>query len=277
MPDLSRRRSERILLTIPIRVEGLDAQGKKFSENSRTLVINRHGACIQLRRPIAPGVVLQITNLMANRAGPFQVVGHTQTVKGEMAEWGVECREENKNIWGIDFPAPDASPSSSSGLLECAKCHNVSLMPLSSVELDVLSASGGVSKECKTCQQTTTWATTDKSPAVPPPGKESPPSVREVLKTPRPTTEQRRHARTALRMPIRLRNAQGVEEMAKTENVSLGGLAFISEREYKVGEVLQVVCPYNPRTQAIEVPARVVWFKEMKGTNRKVYGLCYQR
>ena len=47
--EVERRRSERLLITVPIRVEGVDRDGEKFSEETRTIVINRQGARIFLR------------------------------------------------------------------------------------------------------------------------------------------------------------------------------------------------------------------------------------
>ncbi len=275
MPEANRRRSERILLTIPIRVDGKDSEGKVFSERTRTLVINRHGARIQLKHSISSGTALKITNVMADLDAPFRAVGPTQTVKGESGEWGVECTDGNKNIWGIDFPPMQEDPSSSSALLECRTCHSLTLMQLSLVELDVLSASGVLTKECKNCKVTTTWVASEKLAGAPPPSPAPQPAAREVAGKRGPTTERRKHRRAALRLPIRLRNAQGVIELAKSENICKGGLAFVSQKEYKVGEMLQVTCPFDPAGQSIELPARVVRSAEMKGTGRKIYGLCY--
>ena len=43
---LSRRRSQRVLMQVGIRVRGKDAQGKDFEEMTETLAINAHGALI---------------------------------------------------------------------------------------------------------------------------------------------------------------------------------------------------------------------------------------
>ena len=50
--EIERRRSERLLLSVPIRVEGVDRDGGKFWEDTRTIVINREGARIYLKRAV---------------------------------------------------------------------------------------------------------------------------------------------------------------------------------------------------------------------------------
>src|SRR5690348_17760655 len=46
--DPGRRRSMRVLLSVPIVVSGKDADNKGFTEEARTLVVNAHGALIAL-------------------------------------------------------------------------------------------------------------------------------------------------------------------------------------------------------------------------------------
>ena len=65
--------------------------------------------------------------------------------------------------------------------------------------------------------------------------------------------------------------------MAKSENISKGGLAFMSDKNYEIGEGLQVTCPYDPAGHNIEVRARVVRRREMKGSGRTVYGVRYEK
>src|SRR5579872_2213744 len=85
--EVEHRRSERLLISVPIRVEGVDREGTKFVEETRTLVINRQGARIHLKRHVAAGAILMITTTVAHRTGKFRVVGPTQPVSGEGGEW----------------------------------------------------------------------------------------------------------------------------------------------------------------------------------------------
>lgn len=275
--EADRRRSERLLLTIPIRVEGSDSQGQVFSETTRTLIINRQGARIQLKRRVPPGATLAITNLVMNSRGKFRLVGPTQPLSPEGGEWGVECLEEKRNIWGIGFPPPPDNEDQASALLECRQCHSVSLTPLSIVEQDVLTSSGMLPKECPNCQKVTTWGIAEKTLSVPVPGQEAEPSINEFVESAPPAVDRRQHSRVGLRLPIRVRSFLGPEEFTKSENISKGGLCFISDQRYEVGEVLLVTCPYHKTGHNIEVRSNVVRRRELKGTKRFIYGLRYEK
>jgi hypothetical protein len=60
------RRSQRILLSVPILVSGQHPNGSAFSERTKTLVVNAHGALIQLRVPVLTGEGMRIKNLATN-------------------------------------------------------------------------------------------------------------------------------------------------------------------------------------------------------------------
>ena len=70
----SARRSERVLLTIPIRVVGNDTHGEAFDETTYTLVVNRSGALIAVAHLLQLGAVIKITNLNAQISCSFVVV-----------------------------------------------------------------------------------------------------------------------------------------------------------------------------------------------------------
>jgi len=276
-PAADRRRSERLLLTIPIRVEGVDVKGQAFSENTRTLVINRQGARIQLKRRVPLGATLAITTLTGNRKGKFRLVGPTQPLSAEGGEWGVECLDEQGNPWGIGFPPSTRDQEQASALLECRQCRSVNLTPLSIVERDVLTSSGLLSKDCPACRSMTIWGITEKALGVPVPGQEAVPFLSEVIESPPPAANRRLYARISLKLPIRLRSFLGPEEFTKSENVSRGGLCFISDQRYELGEVILVTCPFEKGGHNIEVRSNVVRRREMQGTNRFIYGIRYEK
>jgi hypothetical protein len=265
-----------LLLTFPIRVEGADLKGADFSETTRTLVVNRHGARIQLARPVSPGQTLRIVNLAGNRQAEFRVVGPTQPMSNQGGEWGVELRDERKNIWGIDFPPLENHELPCSALLECRACQTVGLTNMSLVELDVLNSSGILSRTCKACGQNTAWGYPHQPlGGLPPPAEaESAGGEGEGAKPVR--KDRRASPRVSLRLPIRVRNWYGTEEFTKSENVSKGGLAFISEKRYEIGEALQITCPYNPGADNIESRGRVARRSETKGSGPWIYGVRYE-
>ena len=269
----TRRRSERLLLTFPIRVEGSDAKGTKFSETTRTLVVNRHGARIHLARLVPPGQTLRIVNLAGNRQADFRVVGPTQPTGHQGGEWGVELLDANKNIWGIEFPPLENSDLPCSALLECRACQTVGLTNMSLVELDVLSSSGLLNRPCVKCGDDTAWGYPHQPVGGMGPADSQAGEGAGGASTPK---ERRATARVSLRLPVRVRNWYGTEEFTRSENVSKGGLAFISEKRYEIGEAIQITCPYNPGANDIESRARVVRRSEMQGTGRWIYGVRYE-
>ena len=274
--EVERRRSERLLLTMPIRVEGIDRNGEKFTEETRTLMINREGGRIYLKQRVAAGGLLLITPLLlGNRSSRFRVVGPIEPVSPEGGELGVECLESEKEVWGIGFPPPH-SEGACAALLECRRCQAVKLMNLSLLEHEVLGTSGLLAKECEDCKRLTSWSyhQTGLNAA----GEE----VEAVLPSRtgsdgRRTRDRRLHQRVALQLPIRVRGFYGAEEVTRSENVSRSGICFITARRYEVGEILLVTCPYGEGGQNIEGRAQVVRRQELQGTGRWIYGVCYER
>ena len=199
MREIERRRSERLLLTVPIQVEGVNRWGEKFSEATRTIVINRQGARIFLKEPVAAGAVVLVSNNMGHRKAKFRVVGPTQPATAEGGEWGLECLDEKANLWGIGFPPPQQELGSCTALIECRRCHALKLSALSMVELEVLGTSGLLVKECEPCGRSTPWSYRDPAHGTP---YEDPDTNAEVLEAHKSTGNRRFHSRVALQLPI---------------------------------------------------------------------------
>jgi hypothetical protein len=274
--EVERRRSERLLITIPIRVEGVDREGERFSEETRTLVINRQGARICLKRAIAAGAVLLITSVVGRNA-KFRVVGPTQLHSAEGGEWGVECLESNCNFWGIGFPPPSSAEGLCAALLECRRCHAVKLTPLSLVEHDVLGTSGLLVKECEACRRSTSWSYKEPSMIVPSDDGGAALSSPENLTEQPGGSDRRLHNRVAVQLPIRVRSFRGTEEYTRTENLSRGGVCFITDNTYEVGEVILVTCPFEAGGHNIEVRGHVVRRRDMQGAGSRIYGISFER
>lgn len=275
-----KRRSDRVMLTIPLRVHGIDARGVAFKEEARTINLNRHGAKVETSRPLKSGQVVRLVNLVGHREADFRVVGPVVPLSEKGGQWAVECVNPNENIWGIQFPPlPPGSENQSNALLECRKCHSVSLVRVSIAEVEVLETAGILSKLCQNCDAVTPWGYAEKQVAM-----DAPPGEAAMLAEAQATAtggtrsaEQRRHRRVALQLPVLVRDYYGGVEITKSENVSKGGFCFASEKNYHVGEGTMVICPYDPAGQNIEIPARIVRRRELEGTHRKIYGVRYDR
>jgi hypothetical protein len=98
VPDIRQRRSPRRVLELPIRVFGKDSRGRKFVEDSATLVLSRHGAKIRLTHKLIPEQEIQILFLGAKREALFRVVSKAGEPTGEFFVWGVECLTPGENL-----------------------------------------------------------------------------------------------------------------------------------------------------------------------------------
>ncbi len=263
-----RRRSDRIMFTIPIEVRGTDERGVAFSAGGRTIALNRHGARVQISRPLRTGQEVIIINQNTDAGSRFRVVGPLSPPSERVGEWGVECLNPEENIWGIHFP-PLSPEASAKALLECRKCHTPAVSHLTLVELEVIETAGLLSRRCEECGSVTPWGRPEQQVA--------PEGVVRTLGFPPPTPDPRRSPRTTVLAPVRLRDFYGTTEVAQTENISKDGLCFTSDKEYYVGQSLMALCPYDPSDLHAEVRARIVRRAPFVGTNRKVYGLLYDR
>ncbi len=105
-PDPGRRRSMRVLLSVPIQVAGTSADGDGFQEEARTLVVNAHGALIALAAPLTAGQRITISNKATHQSLDCRVV-HVGTAQGGRTQLGVEFVKPSPAFWQIDFPLDD--------------------------------------------------------------------------------------------------------------------------------------------------------------------------
>jgi len=278
-PELDKRRSDRLMLTIPLEVSGIDAKGIEFHENARTITLNRHGARIALMRMLAGGQTVRLTNLVIHREANFRVVGPLTPHSEKGGEWGVECVDGQQNIWGIQFPpSPADQASESAALLECRVCHSVALMRTSLVEIEVLGTSGLLPKLCEVCKTTTSWGQAEKQVAMGAPPDEAA-MMAAVGVAPLGASrgiDLRRHRRVSLQLPVLVRDYSGQFEVTKTENVSKGGFCFITEKSFMIGEGVMVACPYSKASsQNLEISAKIVRRQNVSGSQRVIYGVRY--
>jgi hypothetical protein len=104
--DTGRRRSMRVLLSVPIVVSGKSAQKKDFSEETRTLVVNAHGALISLGEKQVAGDKVTISNKATQNSVLCRIV-YVGAVQAGKAQMGVEFEKPYPKFWQIDFPPED--------------------------------------------------------------------------------------------------------------------------------------------------------------------------
>jgi hypothetical protein len=101
------RRSTRLAITIPITLIGKDAIGNSFKENTRTIVVNKHGAKIATVHRLAVGTEVEIENRALGVTARASVVwvGEKRPPQTHH-EAGIQLYKA-ENIWGIEFPPED--------------------------------------------------------------------------------------------------------------------------------------------------------------------------
>jgi len=105
----ARRRSQRVLMQVRVRLRGIDTQGKPFEEEADTLAINAHGALVLLQARITSGSLLTLRNNTTNEEQECSVV-FLGPVRGNKAEIGLEFSARRPQFWRIAFPPEDWSP-----------------------------------------------------------------------------------------------------------------------------------------------------------------------
>ena len=157
----SLRRSDRVLLKIPVEVSGTDLEGISFTERTRTQDINRNGASLVLRSSLLPGGQIMVKNIQTGQSCRFRARRAGQDLPGGGREWGVECLDPAPTFWGISFAEspsdPNAEEESVSSLLECPMCHCRELAKFPLSEYRTVVRRGSSTRHCVWCGIATEW------------------------------------------------------------------------------------------------------------------------
>ena len=160
------------MLELPIRVFGKDFRGRKFVEDSATLVLSRHGAMICLTHKLIPEQKIEILFQGAKREALFRVVSKAGEPSGKFFFWGVECLTSAENIrdGGIPRPGPKLGPKPGRQLklsskdkspvqvtLRCSKCGMRELIDLDQTQIRALRELKGLVRDCHACGANSLW------------------------------------------------------------------------------------------------------------------------
>jgi hypothetical protein len=118
-PEPNRRRSQRVMLSVPVAVSGQTPDGT-FTEDTQTLVINAHGALISLKTKVSEGQTLRIRTRMHAEEEDCHVIWVGPAV-GEKTQCGIEFAHPSPDFWHVNFPPADWSPASAGTMAESKK------------------------------------------------------------------------------------------------------------------------------------------------------------
>jgi len=117
-PEPNRRRSQRVMLSVPVTLSGKNVDGP-FTEAAQTMVVSAHGALISLKARVASGQLLRIRTHMSPEDQECKVIWVGPAAEGK-TQCGIEFVQPAPNFWLISFPPTDWSPASG-GLLAQSK------------------------------------------------------------------------------------------------------------------------------------------------------------
>jgi predicted nucleic acid-binding Zn-ribbon protein len=297
MPPEGVRRSSRIPREIAILLVGSDMEGKMFSEQTKTVLVSRHGAGIVSQYALYAEQELILRRLDTDKEAEIRVVGQIGA-DGNLYTYGVAFLNPEIDLWGIKFPGmTDSEKEASRVVLQCSSCKKRELIEQSDLESDVYIVNEGIVRSCKNCGSSTFWkrASDDASPGEPLPLETGPrESARsaepEESVEPEPTPEpepalqpaarqenRRKHVRTTVNFKACIRSYAFGDDIVSCEDISRGGLRFKSRKAYVAKAEIEVAAPYAPGTQSIFVRAFIVHVVELKEERRYRCGVCYAK
>ncbi len=267
-PGTNHRQSDRVFLSLPIRVSGIRGRGEVYVEEGQTIDISRQGATIKVDRELFAGEIVKVQRL--NGAGKeimARVVG--RVARGSEGHlFGLAILDPAvADPWGIVFPAvADMDNAVLRALLRCVSCERTEVTYLNEFEADLLLCHHYISRLCEQCGGWTTW---NRPHDHPPAGPIAPAT---------PGTQNRRsHGRIHVEAVGCVRHPTLGNEVVVVRELARGGLSFFSTTKYPEGSRVEIAVPYSSRAPNIYSPARIVGSRNGagKGTLEYEYGVAY--
>jgi hypothetical protein len=104
-----RRRTMRVMLSVPLKVQGHTQTGEKFTVLTRSHTVSLHGAALELDEGVVLGEILLLENetTLEKAEGKVVTIRHSRDGKTYV---GVEFTSPETNFWHMVFPVPGARP-----------------------------------------------------------------------------------------------------------------------------------------------------------------------
>jgi PilZ domain len=104
-----RRRTVRVMLTVPLKVHGQSINGERFTVTTCSHTVSLHGASIELEKRVSLGDLLSVENEISREKveGKIVTIRHSRDGKTYV---GIEFTDKDVNFWHMSFPAPGAKP-----------------------------------------------------------------------------------------------------------------------------------------------------------------------
>lgn len=189
-----KRRSGRIAKEIAIVLLGTDTAGKMLSEETKTVVLSRHGAGIVSRYRFSPDELLTLRLPDSSQEAEIRLVGQIGGEPGRYI-YGVAFVDPDPHFWPMEFPLPDPFESASPQLLlECSLCQSRQNAEQHEIEEDVYSVNGNILRYCENCGTSTPWKKAEGDAASAPVPASTKPSL-GLPPTPLPSSSGAKHSK----------------------------------------------------------------------------------
>ena len=104
---IERRRSTRVTLSIPLRVDGQDLSGEDFTAHTKSCTVSQFGCLLQLDAEIAHDQTVVLMNEHTRQSIMCTVVSTRRMLDGKRYV-GVSFLSSKSNFWSMFFSKPGA-------------------------------------------------------------------------------------------------------------------------------------------------------------------------
>jgi hypothetical protein len=107
-PSSNKRRSQRLFIQVKVAIEGKAANKSALQEETHTIVVNAHGALVEMAAQLDQGQLVTMRNARTNDAAECVVKLVTPSTGGKFST-ALEFTKPNPSFWHVSFPPEDWS------------------------------------------------------------------------------------------------------------------------------------------------------------------------
>ncbi len=107
-PTSNKRRSQRLFIQVKVVIEGKAANKSPLNEETHTIVVNAHGALVEMRAQVDQGQTVTMRNVRTNDVAECAVKLVTPAAGGKFST-ALEFTKPNPGFWHVSFPPEDWS------------------------------------------------------------------------------------------------------------------------------------------------------------------------
>ncbi len=105
-PEKDRRRSQRVLIVIPVLMSWTNKDGVRIKEEAQTEVISRHGAMVRVKGSMMMGSDVELTRPQVHQSTKAKVVWVGKPDAEGFVRVGLELTIPTPEFWGVYLPPP---------------------------------------------------------------------------------------------------------------------------------------------------------------------------